>query len=78
MKFISRIIKGAGNLPGYGLHPGTDMLIFFVLMGGLAGSKGGWWGVLGGAAFMFVMIGALWCIGAHDRAKSYEKDHEQS
>lgn len=73
MKFIRRIIKGCGKLPYMGSHPGTAYLIMFVLMGGLAGSKGGHLGVLSGAGFMLLFFGPLYLYGAYSRAKELEE-----
>lgn len=76
MKLIKDIIQGAGYLEGYGKHPGTDMLLVFILMGGLAGAgKGGWPGFFGGALVMILFMGPLWIIGCVGRARDYQRTH---
>jgi hypothetical protein len=70
---IRRIRLGLTDLPGYGPHPGTDLLVCMLLMGAFAGAgNGGWWGGLGGAGFMALFMVPLYLIGAHDRGREYE------
>lgn len=76
MKLLKDIVQGAGYLEGYGEHPGTFLLVAFIVMGGLAGcSRGGLLGFLGGAAAMALLIGPLWIIGCVGRARDYQIRH---
>ena len=78
MKIFKDILQGAGDLPGYGPHPGTGIMFVFLLMGGLAGvDRGGWVGFLGGAAFAALFVVPLWCVGCVDRARSYQLRNRQ-
>lgn len=74
MRFFRQIIRGAGNLPGYGPHPGNDMVLIMMLMCGLAGAqKGGWAGFLGGAVIGAMFILPLWIYGCVSRANECDK-----
>lgn len=73
MKWIHQTIRGCGTLPHVGSHPGTDMLIIFILMGALAGIRGGWRGAIGGAAFMAVFIVPMYLCGAYGRANDSDR-----
>ncbi len=74
MQFFKHIINGCKDLPGYGPHPGTAVLLIVILVGGLAGvDKGGWAGFIGGAAFSCIMTMPLYLHGAYSRGKLYEQ-----
>ena len=74
MKLIREIIQGAGDLEGYGKHPGTILLFGFTLMGGIAGiAKGGIWGFIGGSLIMFFFMFPVWCVGCIGRARDYQR-----
>lgn len=62
MTWIRRIIRGCTD------HPGTDVLVAFLLMGGLAGAKGGISGFFGGVIIMAVFIVPIY--GALERGKA--------
>lgn len=66
-KAFKRIIRGARYSEEYGSHPGTPWLIFFIVMGVVAGADSGILGALGGAAFMASFFGPMWLIGCWDR-----------
>jgi len=68
-KVLGELRRGVGRLPDYGPHPGTGLLIALTGAGALAGSRGGLMGAIGGAAFMFICIGAIFAFGAVDRAR---------
>lgn len=76
MKMIRYIIKGAGNLPDYGPHPGNFWLAYFTILGAFAGgyTQGTVIGVLNGALFMLVPFGIPYCLGAIHRAKLSERN----
>lgn len=77
MKVIRDIIQGAGYLEGYGDHPGTPMLIIFILMGGIAGiEKGGLFGFIAGSLVMALIMGTFWVVGCVDRARDYQRDNK--
>ena len=74
IKFIKDAWRGAGYLEGYGDHPGTGMLIVFILMGGITGmQRGGLWGFLDGCLIMVLCFGPLWIAGCIGRARSYDR-----
>ena len=53
-----------------GQHPGTRLLLYWIAAGALAGGiKGGFVGILGGAAIMIMGLGPLYLWGAYDRAR---------
>jgi len=66
---IKQAIRGCGTLPHVGPHPGTFWLVVFVLMGALAGAKGGWGGALTGGLVMLSAYGPIFLLGAYERAK---------
>lgn len=78
MKTIRHVIRGCGYLKHCGDHPGTPFVIALILMGAVAGYKGGWTGALGGAAFMGVFVGPLYLWGAYDRSVLDEKINNKS
>lgn len=75
---IRQIIRGCGDLPYVGPHPGTFILAALLLAGALAGAKGGYWGMLGGLAFMGVFMVPIYLYGAYDRAKLSDKLQEEA
>jgi len=78
LKTVHRIIKGCGNLPDMGDHPGTGFLFIFILMGGIAGvDRGGWKGFVGGCVFIAVFMVPIYLIGAHDRAVEQERMNDR-
>jgi hypothetical protein len=75
MKLVKNMIQGAGYLEGYGEHPGTLLLLGFILMGGLAGARnGGLRGFLLGAAFVALFTVPVWLVGCVSRARAYQKN----
>jgi hypothetical protein len=58
-------------IAGCGSHPGTGVLVFFVLMGVISGLQRGDWeaGLIGGGV-MLAFFGPIYLYGAYDRAKS--------
>ena len=73
MKLIKDIIQGAKDLPGFGPHPGTGIMIALVIAGGLAGLERGLGGFLFGAAFMSLWIVPMWMAGCVGRARDYQR-----
>ena len=70
IRFASLAIRGMGNLPHYGPHPGTAMLAIMMLACGLAGiERGGLLGFLLGVGWGAVWIGPFYIYGAYDRAR---------
>jgi hypothetical protein len=68
-KIFTQIIRGCGDLPYVGEHPGTPVMILMMLAGGGAGIKGGMSGFLAGICFMAVFILPIYLYGAWDRAE---------
>lgn len=73
---IRRTIKGMGYLDSCGDHPGTALLIAFILMGGIAGlnQSNDMIGFAKGAGFMSILVGPLYLNGCHDRAVIDEEE----
>jgi hypothetical protein len=72
MKVIRDIIQGSRNLPGFGPHPGTPVLLFMLGLTFLGGLDRGFYVALvmtGIVGLVFVPIWALGCIG---RAREYQ------
>lgn len=69
MTVLSRIIRGCGNLPYVGPHPGLPLLALLTAVAAVAGIEKGIVAVLVSAASMFVMIGGFCLIGSYHRAK---------
>jgi len=69
-KTIRRIIKEMGYLDSCGYHPGTGILIAFLLMGGIAGAKNNNpWSFVTGAGIMGLLISPMYLIGCYERGK---------
>lgn len=77
LKFFRHVRRGSGYLEGYGEHPGTLYLFAFILMGGLAGARGGIWGFLGGAVVMAVFMLPMYIYGCVERSKGADRKQEQ-
>jgi hypothetical protein len=70
---------GAGYLEGYGHHPGTLVLLIYIVAAGLSGvQRGGWDGFIGGCAVGLICLGPFYLIGCYSRAKDYEEDMEKT
>lgn len=67
-----RTWRGLGHVPGYGHHPGTMWVVFFVGLGAVAG---GW----AGAAIMAAIVVPLFLVGAYSRggARCAERNAER-
>lgn len=75
---LRRIIRGCGDLPGYGPHPGTPVLVVLIGLGAIAGlGRAGWRGGLFGALVMGVIFGSMYLYGAYDREQLSERAAEQ-
>ena len=72
MNIFQKIAMGAGELDGYGDHPGWGMLFFGAWIGALGGMASyGWVGGLIGALVMLVFFGPLFLVGCVNRANSF-------
>lgn len=75
MNVIRHIIRGLGDLPGYGPHPGTGIVSFYIFCAGLAGAqRGGLDGFLGGLAIGAIAFLPFYFGGAYSRSKDLERD----
>lgn len=72
-RVIRQMIRGCGELPYVGEHPGTGVLFIMLLMGILAGAKDGWWGALGGFLIMAFFMVPMYLVGAYDRAQMSDR-----
>ena len=78
MRLIRDIIRGSGDLPGVGPHPGTVVALGFIAMGALAGAqRGGLWGAVGGGLVMALGILPFWVIGCIDRARISDRQGQR-
>jgi prepilin signal peptidase PulO-like enzyme (type II secretory pathway) len=73
MKAIRHIIRGCGTLPHVGEHPGTVLIVAFIVIGAMAGAKGGWQGALFGAGVMAVVFVPMYLYGAYSRSVESEQ-----
>lgn len=74
IKIFKQTIRGIGTLPHVGEHPGTGMVIFLILITGLAGAqKGGWFGFMVASAFALIVYGPMYLWGAYDRAQTSDR-----
>lgn len=78
MNWLRQVIRGCGTLPHVGEHPGTGMLLIFILMGAAAGANGGLRGCIGGAAFMALFMVPIYLWGAFERAQDSDAIAAQS
>jgi len=65
---ILHIIRGCGNLPYVGEHPGTLWLFFMVFMAAFIGLDRSLLHALGGAAIMASIFGPVYLVGAYHRS----------
>ena len=64
MKPIERVMRGMRWSPKYGSHPGTPWLLFFIVLGGLAGSyRESIAGIALGAVVMAAIYGPIYLWG---------------
>lgn len=70
---LEHVIRGCGNVPGYGDHPGAVTLIMLVLMGFAAGASRSWERAFIGAAVMLAVFGPMYLYGAYDRSRSADR-----
>jgi hypothetical protein len=68
MKVIRQIIRGCGTLPHVGSHPGTAILVMFVVFGPLCVTSAGPAAMAMDAGLMILMFGPIYLWGAYDRA----------
>ena len=77
MKWLHHTVRGCGYVDGYGDHPGTIVLLAFVLMGAAAGAQAGWRGAVFGAVAMLVVFGPMYLWGAYERSRESERDAQR-
>jgi len=65
--------RGCCDLPGVGEHPGTPMLVFMVILGGIAGGTNGLVGALIGSAAFLTIFAPIYLWGAYERAELSDK-----
>lgn len=76
---IGMAVRGCGNLPHVGPHPGTATVIVLIVVGAITGSRqGGWKGALVGALAMAIWAVPMYLFGGYDRFKDYEKYQNRS
>lgn len=64
-----QMIRGCGNLPHVGEHPGTGFVFALAILGALAGAdRGLWYQELAGAAIMTAFVLPCYLAGAYARA----------
>jgi uncharacterized membrane protein len=72
MRLLRQVLRGCGDLPGVGPHPGSFYLVAFILMGALAGARGHV-GPLAGALIMAAVVVPLYLLGAYERAEESDR-----
>jgi hypothetical protein len=75
-KLFKDMIRGMGYLPGYGYHPGTFVLVFLTISGGLAGidRDPSFIGFLFGSAAMLTIFLPVYLHGAISRSRDYDRE----
>lgn len=68
-RFLRRIYRGCGYLPGYGHHPGNVPLLMLAVLGAAAGG-------IAGAGLMLVVFGFVYLVGAYERGRDAEPEGE--
>lgn len=66
--FIIQTIRGCGNLPYVGEHPGTMFLAMFIGLGCLTGANHGLFRAMIGGLIMAAFMVPIYLLGAYDRA----------
>lgn len=66
---MRQIVRGCGNLPHVGEHPGTIAVLLFTGMGAVAGAHRSVLGAFVGALLMAAVFGPMYLWGAYDRAR---------
>lgn len=78
MNIIGHAIRGCRDLEGYGPHPGTKILLIYMICAGFAGTdKGGINGFVGGILIALVCLGPFYLIGAVSRSRDLDRDQAQ-
>jgi len=77
MKTLKHIIRGCGNVPGYGDHPGTGFLCMFLILFVVAGIPEITRMIFGFIAWL-VFIVPLYLLGAYSRSKEQSMQRKQS
>jgi hypothetical protein len=72
VRTLKRTIRGCGDLPHCGSHPGTGFLFAFIILAAIAVSDKGWKASASGAVLMASFIAPVYLVGAHDRAVEEE------
>lgn len=68
-RLIKQIIRGCGDLPHVGTHPGTGICIMLTIVTGIAASHGeSLIGLMAGCVLGAAVYGPMYLYGAYDRA----------
>jgi hypothetical protein len=75
--WLHKIKLGLSDLPGYGPHPGTVIVLVLIAFGGFGGAdlEHSLLGGLMGMLIMTACFGPLYLLGAYGRGDSYLKHH---
>jgi len=68
MTLVRQVVRGCGNLPHVGSHPGTVWFAALVGVACLQGLNHGMAGAALAGGMMFVAMGAIYFSGAYSRA----------
>ena len=66
---LQHIIRGCGNLPHCGSHPGTSFIIGLPILGAIAGYSHGVGGMILGSLLFLIIFGPIYLNGAYHRSK---------
>jgi hypothetical protein len=78
MNILRHAVRGCTDLPGYGPHPGTKVLLIYMIFAGFAGTdKGGINGFVGGMLIAMACLGPFYLIGAVSRSRDLDRDQAQ-
>ena len=63
-----RLIRGAKHSDKYGNHPGTNVMLVLITMGGLIGLESGYgYGFVFGSSLMAFFFFPIWLVGCWNR-----------
>jgi len=69
MNTLKYIIRGIGDLPDYGPHPGTPLMVILPIIGAIAGLDNGLKGAIFGFSIFFLSFSPFYLMGAYARGK---------
>ena len=77
-RWYHHMIRGLFNLPHYGKHAGFPIVIYMIIVTGVAGmTRGGLYGFIGGCIFGSIIYIPMLLWGSIDRSRSLDRYMER-